>query len=263
MTTQSWCKIASNLDSHPKIRRARAMGREVFLFALRKNAEPNNHAPGRIAKAHLEPWYIADQIMRSEIEALEGLNACVHANLLREEGDHYLIVGWDEDEWGREKSTERVRKWREHHKTNTVTETDVTVSKADETFHNVSKRCTPPTTHNETDETARGEERRGEEIERDASATPPPKAKRVRTSKPKTSLPADWIPRPDERAEAASLGVNCDAEAARFRDYQAANGKVYADHDAAFRNWLRNAQSFGQRNGSPVRQEQPRNLVEL
>jgi uncharacterized phage protein (TIGR02220 family) len=147
--SQSWCKVASNLDSHPKIRKARAMGREVFLFALRRNAEPNIKTPGRIPKLELEPWYVADQLMRTEVEAAEGVAACLRADLLRDDGDHFLIVGWDEEQWGREKSTDRVRKWREEQRT-----------KQDETLRNVAPVSVQ---HDETHETARSEERRSDQ----------------------------------------------------------------------------------------------------
>lgn len=163
--SQSWCKVASNLDSHPKIRRARAMGREVFLFALRRNAEPNNKHPGRIPKLELEPWYVADQLMRSEAEAAEGVAACLRADLLRDDGDHFVIVGWDEERWGREKSTDRVRKWREEQRT-----------KQDETLRNVAPVSVQ---HDETHETARSEEirgdqRRGEEIRKETEIAAEP-----------------------------------------------------------------------------------------
>lgn len=48
---ESWCKVASDLDSDPKIRRAGRLGREVFLFVLRRNARPGNPIPGLVAAA--------------------------------------------------------------------------------------------------------------------------------------------------------------------------------------------------------------------
>ncbi|NUO49775.1 MAG: hypothetical protein HOV80_13045 [Polyangiaceae bacterium] len=110
----SWCKVASNLDSHPKIRRAGRNGREVFLFALRRNAEPGNPVPGRLPKAQLEAWYIADQLMMSESDASDGIARAVTAELLVVDGDAYQIVGWNDDEWGRPfTGSERTRAWRD------------------------------------------------------------------------------------------------------------------------------------------------------
>lgn len=114
---KSWCKVASNLDSHPKIRKAGRYGREVFLFALRRNAEPDNPVPGRLPAAILEPWFIADQLMMPESEAVTGVTACVTAGLLLQDGESWLIDGWDDD-WGKRPLSvgERVSKHRESKK---------------------------------------------------------------------------------------------------------------------------------------------------
>lgn len=171
----SWCKVASNLDSHPKIRKAGAMGREVFLFALRRNAEPNNPHPGFVPALELEPWYVADQLMRTEAETSEGLARCLAASLLCRDPLGYAIVGWDKKEWGKETSTERVRKWREKHDT-----------KPDETLRNVSET---PMKRTETDETARSDQRRSEETRREETreeereASPPAPSPSVPRSK--------------------------------------------------------------------------------
>lgn len=111
---KSWCKVASNLDSHPRIRRAGRNGREVFLFALRRNAEPDNPVPGRLPGVMLESWYLADQLMMSEDEAVTGVTACRHAGLLIEDGESWLICGWDDD-WGKGAvaGRDRTAKWRE------------------------------------------------------------------------------------------------------------------------------------------------------
>ncbi len=114
----SWCKMASNLDSHPKIRRAGRSGREVFLFVLRQNAEPGNPVPGRLPIDRLEPWYLADQLMMPESDAVTGVTRAVEAGLLLLDGHSYLIVGW-EAEWSKEledrrdATRERVAKYRE------------------------------------------------------------------------------------------------------------------------------------------------------
>lgn len=116
MSQKSWCKVASNLDSHPKIRRAGRNAREVFMFALRRNAEPNNPVAGMLPGSVLEPWYLADQLMMTEPEAIEGLERAEMVGLLRREGAGWAIGGWDED-WGKLPSSnaERQRKHREKH----------------------------------------------------------------------------------------------------------------------------------------------------
>lgn len=113
----SWCKVASNLDSHPKVRRAGRNGREVFLFALRRNAEPGNPVPGRLPKDELEPWYIADQLQMPESEAVTGVTAAVTAGLIAQDGESWVIVGFDVD-WGKSATPgkDRTAKWRENKK---------------------------------------------------------------------------------------------------------------------------------------------------
>ena len=68
--TQSWCKVDSALDSHPKVRMAGNFGRQVFEFALRRNAIPGNAVPGLLPGLVLEPWFIADQLMEHGIPAI-------------------------------------------------------------------------------------------------------------------------------------------------------------------------------------------------
>jgi hypothetical protein len=72
-------------------------------------------------------------------------------------------------------------------------------------------------------------------------------------SKRSSACPVGWSPRPEERAVAATTGLNCDAEAAHFQDHHAAKGSRFLDWDAAFRTWLRNGAKFAkgsQRQGS-------------
>ncbi len=117
---QHWCKVASNLDSHPKIRKAGRLGREVFLFALRRNAEPGNPIPGRIPKDELADWYVADLLQMTRDEAVTGVTAAVTAGLLTLEGDAYQIVAW-KGGWGKDNigGADRTAKWRENKKLET------------------------------------------------------------------------------------------------------------------------------------------------
>ena len=73
-------------------------------------------------------------------------------------------------------------------------------------------------------------------------AKPGPKPKRAR------QLPDDWAPNEKHRELAANLRVNPAVEQEKFRDYHLAKGMVFRDWDAAFRNWLRNAAEFSNKN---------------
>lgn len=132
----SWCKVASNLDTHPKIRKAGRNGREVFLFALRRNAEPGNPIPGQVPAAELEPWYLADLLQMPECDAVTGVTAAVTAGLLRLEGNAYVICSWSEG-WGKDNGTGagRTARWRENKKMQAavtgVTSPNVTVTGGD------------------------------------------------------------------------------------------------------------------------------------
>lgn len=74
-------------------------------------------------------------------------------------------------------------------------------------------------------------------------------------SKRATQLPADWAPTPRHAEIAAERGIWVSVEAEKFRDYCAATGKTYRDHDAAFRNWLRNAKPSPLPENTPQRDE--------
>jgi hypothetical protein len=78
---------------------------------------------------------------------------------------------------------------------------------------------------------------------------PEPAVKKRR--KGKRPLPDDWTPTDKHRALGLERGIDVDSEAQRFRDYCAAHAKTYADHDAAFRNWL--TSDLQQQRASPAR----------
>lgn len=172
---KSWCKVASNLDSHPRIRRAGRNGREVFLFALRRNAEPDNPVPGRVPAVMLEPWYVADQLMMTEAEAVTGVTAAVTAGLLVQDGDQFVISGWEGD-WGKRplEGKERTAKWRESQKRDArvtgVTSPNVTESHGDES---------------DALDQRRSEERREEEKREEKKEETSPPAPSVSASKPR------------------------------------------------------------------------------
>ena len=66
-------------------------------------------------------------------------------------------------------------------------------------------------------------------------------------SRHKTRLTADFQPDDAALDLAGQLGVSVAAEMASFADHHVANGSTMVDWQAAFRNWLRNAAKFAQR----------------
>lgn len=76
--------------------------------------------------------------------------------------------------------------------------------------------------------------------------TEPPRTDGGSTSSPrpksrKTTLPGGWAPTDQHRFLARAEGVDCEREAAKFRDHAIAKRSTYVDWDAAFRTWLRKA----------------------
>jgi uncharacterized phage protein (TIGR02220 family) len=163
---RSWCKVSSQLDTHPKIRRAGNLGRQVFEFALRRNADIDRG--GIVPAEHFDSTYLADVLMLTEEQALSGLKSCVRTGLLSEDGDNFVITGWD-DEWGKRPMTEaeRKRNQRANHRNST------TVTKRPDT------KVDGPESH--ASEERRGEENRGEEKKGVAG----PADRRPSKSKPK------------------------------------------------------------------------------
>lgn len=62
-----------------------------------------------------------------------------------------------------------------------------------------------------------------------------------KSSKEKKSALAE--PNDQHRTLAESLGVNCETEFQKYRDWMASTGKHHKDEVAGFRNWLRNAKA--------------------
>lgn len=110
----NFAKMAADLDTNPKIRRAGRNGREVYLFVLRRVAALHAH-DGRIPVSNVDPWYLHDQLQMSEAEAQEGLAACLRPwngeepGLLEIAGGDVVVTGWGPD-WGRIPVSDRDRK---------------------------------------------------------------------------------------------------------------------------------------------------------
>lgn len=90
-----------------------------------------------------------------------------------------------------------------------------------------------------------------------AGAPPPsqpsgrdPKKLPKRVSKPKpveTPVPEDFTPNDAARAMAAELRLDLAREVARWRDNASAKGRMWVDHQAALRTWLRNSAEYRDR----------------
>jgi hypothetical protein len=300
-----WAKMDARLDSHPKIRKGGRNARDVFLFALRRNRLRNGSgANGRLPAADFEPWYLADQLMIPEVDAVEGVARAIAADLLARDGGQVLICGFDED-WGggRVPMTEAERKRAQRSRevwtyaieqvgapfikigrannpgarlldlqTGSPVELRiVAMAKVDierelheelaadssggEWFHRTERVMAVimsrlsgqrPDTVTAPRDVRTVTEKRGEERRREESGEA--RAPRRRP----TSMPADWQPNATHERIAGEQGVDMATERAKFSDHAAANDKRFADWDAAFRTWLRNAAGFsrGPRNAN-------------
>lgn len=73
-------------------------------------------------------------------------------------------------------------------------------------------------------------------------------------TKRRSGVEADWQPDPELRAEISQRGHDepwIADQIGRFRDYHRAKGNLFASKDAAFRNWVRNAEDFAARDRRP------------
>jgi hypothetical protein len=78
-------------------------------------------------------------------------------------------------------------------------------------------------------------------------------SKKERVSKKRNApLPENWAPSVRSYQVAEEHGVNVQIVEQIFRDYLKSSGKLYADYDAAFNNFLRNQRNFnGNANAKP------------
>lgn len=87
------------------------------------------------------------------------------------------------------------------------------------------------------EETETREGVQGEQAPATLALTPDaPKSKKGK--RPLTAMPDGWEPKLSHVEKAKELGIDLATEADRFRTDAAAKSRIYADWDAAFRNWL-------------------------
>lgn len=182
-----FAKVSSRLDRHPKVRKAGNLGRQVFEYVLRANAE--NGRKGWVSEMYVDPAYLADTLMVTVGDACDGLRHAVTAGLLVLEDGKVFISGWDE-EWAAAPvdGANRTRKWRENRKHGAhATNGDVTnVTRSHGDGGDVSEK-------------SREEERREEKRERSEPAPVAPSAAARPRSRTKAK-PSDLSP-----AETASV----------------------------------------------------------
>lgn len=112
-----FAQVDADLDSHPKIRKAGAFGRQVFEFILRRNARRG--FKGSVPISHVDADYLAEQLMIDAADAVTGVTKAVTAKLIEldERAGLVRIVGWHAS-WGKraKEGKERTREWRERNK---------------------------------------------------------------------------------------------------------------------------------------------------
>lgn len=77
-----------------------------------------------------------------------------------------------------------------------------------------------------------------------ASANAEAPTRTTRRKKPSTPIPDDWQPTEEHHTQAAALGIDLAAEAAKFKRDALAKDRRYVRWDQAFGNWLARANDF-------------------
>jgi hypothetical protein len=144
------------------------------------------------------------------------------AGLLDKTETGFAPHNWSGRQYKSDVSTDRVKRFRNGHR-NVSSGVTKTVSE------------TPPDTDTDTDTEAL-----------------PTVAQRAPKKRPQ-KLPDSWVPSEKAYQIAEQFGQNVQVIEQIFRDYIASSGKLYADHDAAFNNFIRNQSNFnrGGNNGKP------------
>ncbi len=118
----SWCKVAADLDFHPKIRKAGRDGREVFLFILRRNAQGDYE--GRLPVINVDLNYLSEQLMMDEVTARNGLSRACDAGLLSVTERFVVVKGW-ETEWSKKSMGNAERQARHRQKLKDAAELEI------------------------------------------------------------------------------------------------------------------------------------------
>lgn len=232
----NFAKIAADLDTNPKVRRAGRNGREVYCFVLRRVAL--HKAQGRIPVSNVDTWYLADQLQMTEAEAEQGLAACLapfrdRPGLLAIEGGDVIVCGWDDD-WGRYPMDAAERKAAQRAREKPAAEPPVDVT----TSHDESRGVT-------TGHGCHGSDKirsRSDEIRPEGESAPA----RARSGGPvgvAAPMPDGWTP--DESATnaaaagvATARGVDVTEQLAILRERAASKGETSCDWNARWREWL-------------------------
>ncbi len=225
-----WFRVDDGWHSHPKVL-------ELSLSACGLWAKA-----GSWSADHLTDGFVPAAAVRSLGGTAKMAAELVAAGLWTAADGGWRFHQWEHHQPSREsvererlQKRDRQRRWRESNPS-TDTSRDSSTNELRDALVSLPPRARSPVP-------SRPDPTSGE------SAPSAPTRKRAPNKSP---LPADWIPNAahDTFATANSLDLNHERES--FRDHQAAKGLVYADHDAAFRTWMRNAVKFRAERGGAV-----------
>lgn len=220
MSKLIFAKLDPGFFSNPKVLKAGRDGRDVFLHVICVNA--SRGAPGWIPSRHIEPWVLRRELDMTEEQAVTAVTRAVGAELIRIDTDRVEIVGWEE-EWGRRALTDAERQKNRRARVKSH-ESGVTESRPG---------------HAVTDQ------RRSEEIRERGSLSvsrETPSAARGARQQP---IPAAWQPTTAAADFARERRLDVKHEAEQFRLWAKADGKTFADPDAAFMKFMRGSRDIG------------------
>lgn len=156
----------------------------------------------------------------------------------------------------RSKAAVRQQRFRDRHKAlrNVTSVTDVT--------HNEPSRTV--TNHNETVTSLRADETRISYLpSKDVNLSEKKEVSKKDSVTRKRNAPLrdDWTPSVRSFEVAEQFGQNVQIVEGIFRDYLKSSGKLYADYDAAFHNFIRNQKTFNRGGANGVRQPENRGSI--
>jgi hypothetical protein len=228
-----WARMAGDIHRNRKIRRAGPDAREVFMWVLCQNALHNRG--GWIPRADVTDFeHVAEELQRNAAVTENGFRYCVAHELLREEGDRVVIVGWDH-EWSRTPLTnaERQARFKENKRLRALP----SVTGNDDVTHNGNNESNVSEKRREDIESASSQSELDEPSDDDSGR--------------KRKRPRDWKPtdRHRERVKAIGLGLDLDTEVRKFCEHHGAAGSKFASWNVAFSKWLTKAEQIAKQNG--------------